>query len=86
MGRTMMNTLENVKKIIGEYLDINPDGINETTHLIDDLGLDSLDSIELVMELEEKLQVELSDDEMDNVKTVGELAQALDRVLSRRNT
>lgn len=83
MGREM-NTLDTIKKIIANYLgNISPDAIGEHTELVDDLGLDSLDSIELVMEIEEKMGLEMTDDDMDSIKTVGQLAGAIDGVKRR---
>ena len=84
MGREMNNTLDIIKEVIVNYLgNVNGDTIGESTELVDDLGLDSLDSIELVMEIEEKMGLELADDDMDGIKTVGQLADAIDRAKRR---
>jgi acyl carrier protein len=77
MGRT----LETVKTIIGEYVNRDANDINDTDHLIDDLGLDSLDSIEVIMNIEEKLGIELGDDELSEVRNVAQLAEILDSKL-----
>ncbi len=82
MGREM-NTLDTVKEVIAAYLDIDVDTIGEQTELVEDLGLDSLDSIELVMEIEEKMGLELADDDMDGIKTVGQLADVIERARRR---
>jgi len=74
MGRT----LETVKTIIGEYVNRDANDIKDTDHLIDDLGLDSLDSIEVIMNIEEKLGIELGDDELSEVRNVAQLAEILD--------
>jgi acyl carrier protein len=74
MGRT----LETVKTIIGEYVNRNANDIKDTDHLIDDLGLDSLDSIEVIMNIEENLGIELGDDELSEVRNVSQLAEILD--------
>jgi len=80
----MNNTLDIIKEVIVNYLgNVNGDTIGESTELVDDLGLDSLDSIELVMEIEEKMGLELADDDMDGIKTVGQLADAIDRAKRR---
>lgn len=84
MGREMNSTLDTVREVIGNYLNIDPSTIGDSTQLVEDLGLDSLDSIELVMEIEEKMGIELADDDMDDVKTVGQLADALNRAFARR--
>jgi len=74
MGRT----LETVKTIIGEYINRDANDIKDTDHLIDDLGLDSLDSIEVIMNIEENLGIELGDDELSEVRNVAQLAEILD--------
>lgn len=74
-----MNTLETVKSIIAKYIGKDVGTINDTDHLVNELGLDSLDSIELVMSIEEELNIELDDEQLDDVKTVKQLADALDR-------
>ena len=74
MGRT----LETVKTIIGEYVNRDANDIKDTDHLIDDLGLDSLDSIEVIMNIEENLGIELGDDELSEVRNVSQLAEILD--------
>ena len=79
MGRTV----EVVKEIISDYLTIDASDIRDDDHLINDLGLDSLDSIEMILKLEEELGVELSDEELETVKTVEALTDALDRKLAK---
>lgn len=79
MGRTI-NT---VKEVISGYVNVHSDEIKDDDNLLDDLGLDSLDSIELVLQIEEKLGVELNDDDLENVKTVQALSDTLDRKLAR---
>jgi acyl carrier protein len=73
-----MNTIETVKSVIAKYLGKDVNNINDDDHLVNTLGLDSLDSIELVMKIEEELKIELNDDQLENVKTVRQLANALD--------
>ena len=79
MGRTV----EVVKEIISDYLTIDASDIRDDDHLINVLGLDSLDSIEMILKLEEELGVELSDEELETVKTVEALTDALDRKLAK---
>ncbi len=76
-----MSTLEDVKTIIADYLDINPAKLTESSNLRDDFGIDSLNFVELVMELEEKFQIRISEADVDNVETVGQLAAVVDRLL-----
>lgn len=60
-----------VKKIVSEHLGVDLDGITEEANFIDDLGADSLDTVELVMAFEEEFGVEIDDSEFDNIQTVG---------------
>jgi acyl carrier protein len=76
-----MSTLEDVKTIIADYLDINVAKLTESSNLRDDFGIDSLNFVELVMELEEKFQIRISDEDVEHVETVGQLAAVVDRLL-----
>ena len=79
-----MSTLEKVKNIVAEYCNIPVERILDNALFVDDLGLDSLDSIELVMAVEEEFGVEVDDEAMDYVKTVEQLAAAIDKRLEKK--
>ncbi len=64
------NIEQKVKAIIAENLGVNADEIKSTSSFIDDLGADSLDIVELVMQMEEEFEVEIPDEEAENIKTV----------------
>jgi acyl carrier protein len=64
------NIEQKVKAIIAENLGVNADDIKITSSFIDDLGADSLDIVELVMQMEEEFEVEIPDEEAENIKTV----------------
>ena len=66
----MNNTDERVKKIIVEQLGVNEDDVSEEASFVDDLGADSLDTVELVMALEEEFECEIPDEEAENITTV----------------
>jgi len=74
-----MTTLEKIKNIVAEYCNTQPEKINDNANFVDDLGLDSLDSIELVMKVEEEFGVEVDDESMSHVKTVEQLADVIDK-------
>ena len=65
-----MSVEERVKSIVAEQLSIGAEEIKNESSFIDDLGADSLDTVELVMALEEEFDIEISDDEAENISTV----------------
>ena len=68
----MSDVLERVKNIVVENLDVEADKVTEPASLIDDLGADSLDLVELVMAFEEEFNIEIPDDVQENIRTVGD--------------
>ena len=68
----MSDILDRVKKMVVEHLDADEDKVTEKAHFIDDLGADSLDTVELVMAFEEEFKVEIPDDAAENIQTVGD--------------
>jgi acyl carrier protein len=66
-----MSTIEErVKKIVVEQLGVKEDEVNNTSSFVDDLGADSLDTVELVMALEEEFETEIADEEAEKITTV----------------
>jgi acyl carrier protein len=61
-----------VKKIVIEHLGVEADKVVDTANFIDDLGADSLDTVELVMAFEEEFSVEIPDDAAETIRTVGD--------------
>ena len=68
----MSSIEERVRKIIVEQLGVADDQVTPDASFVDDLGADSLDTVELVMALEEEFDVEIPDDEAENITTVKE--------------
>ena len=66
----MSNIEERVKKIIVEQLGVSEGEISEGASFVDDLGADSLDTVELVMALEEEFECEIPDEEAEKITTV----------------
>ena len=65
--------LEKVKAILAEQFDVEEDKITADTDLQEDLGADSLDVVDLLMSIEDEFEVEVPDEEIENIKTVGSL-------------
>ncbi|WP_394753673.1 acyl carrier protein [Crenothrix sp.] len=68
----MSNVEERVKKIVSEQLGVKPEEMSNESSFVDDLGADSLDTVELVMALEEEFECEIPDDEAEKITTVQE--------------
>ena len=67
-----MSVEDKVKKIIAEKLSVDLNEVVPEAHFVDDLGADSLDLVELIMAFEDKFGSEISDDDAQNITTVGE--------------
>lgn len=63
---------ERVTEIVAEQLGVDKDKITRDTHFVNDLGADSLDTVELVMELEEEFDINIPDDAAEKIQKVGE--------------
>lgn len=66
---------EKVKKILAEQLDTEADEMTMDTNIADDLGADSLDVVELLMSIEDEFEVEIPDEEIENIKTIGDVVE-----------
>ena len=74
-----MDIFEKVKNLIAEQLDVaDKDNISEASSITDDLGADSLDVVDLVMALEDEFSVEIPEDEVENIKTVGDIVKYIE--------
>lgn len=68
----MSDIAERVKKIVVEHLGVDAGKVSDEASFIDDLGADSLDTVELVMAFEEEFNVEIPDDAAEKIQTVGD--------------
>ena len=73
-----MEILEKVKKLIAEQFDAQEDTISEDTAIVDDLGADSLDVVDLVMAISGEFGIEIPDDQGENFKTVGDIVSYIE--------
>jgi len=67
-----MSTFNKVKEVIIDKLGVEEDTIKSEAHFVNDLGADSLDTVELVMALEEEFELEIADEEAEKISTVQE--------------
>ena len=69
--------LEKIKAIIAEVLNIDADSITEDTTFVDDLGADSLDIFQIIMGIEEEYDIELDNESVEQIQTVGDAGEAI---------
>ena len=74
----MSEIAERVKKIVVENLGVEADNVSEAASFIDDLGADSLDTVELVMAFEEEFGSEISDSDAEKILTVGDAVKFIE--------
>ena len=77
----MSSVDQRVKKLICEQLGVKEEEVKDEASFVDDLGADSLDTVELVMALEEEFEIEIPDEEAENITTVKE---ATDYILAHQ--
>ncbi len=70
--------LEKVKAILADQFDVEEDKITAETSIINDLGADSLDVVDLLMSIEDEFEVEVPDEEIENIKTVDDLVKYIE--------
>ena len=69
---------DKIKDIIVEQLDVEEDAVTMEASITEDLGADSLDVVDLVMSIEESFVVEIPDEEVENIKTVGDIVNYIE--------
>jgi len=70
---------ESVIAIVCENLGVNKEQVKRSTNFIEDIGADSLDIVELIMELEEEFDIQIPDEQAEKIKTVGEAIDYIER-------
>ena len=73
-----MSTFDKVKNITVEQLSVDPEEVKMESSLIDDMGADSLDIVELIMSFEEEFGGEIPDEKAENLRTVADAVKMLD--------
>lgn len=79
----MSTIAERVRKIVVEQLGVNEDELNNEASFVDDLGADSLDTVELVMALEEEFDTEIPDEKAEKITTVKEAIEYIESNLDK---
>ena len=74
-----MTTLEKIKKLLSEQLSISEDKITEDSRVVEDLGADSLDVVELLMTLEDEFGITVEDEDAIKLKTIGDIISLIDK-------
>lgn len=74
----MSDTLDDVKAVIAEELEVDEEQITMESQIVEDLGADSLDVVELIMRLEEKFELEIPDEDAEKIQTVGDAVKFID--------
>lgn len=73
MVETRQQVFENVCRILAKQLEIEPEDIHDETRVVDDLGADSLDIVELIMTLEERYNIIITNDQAAELPTIGKI-------------
>ena len=74
----MASTYDRLKKIVIEQLGVDEEEVKPEASFVDDLNADSLDLVELIMSLEEEFGTEISDEDAERIRTVGDAAEYID--------
>ncbi len=74
----MSATLDKVKEVVMDKLGVEEGQVSADAHFMDDLGADSLDTVELIMQLEEEFGIEIPDEDAENITTVGAAVEYID--------
>ncbi len=77
---------QKVREIIVEQLGVDPEQVTHEASFVDDLGADSLDTVELVMALEEEFDLEIPDEDAEKITTVGEAIDYIERNMEKEET
>jgi acyl carrier protein len=73
------STYDRVVEIVAEQLGVDKEKITRETHFVNDLGADSLDVVELVMELEEEFDINIPDDAAEKIQTIGQAVEFIEK-------
>lgn len=78
-----MDLIDQIKKIIVEQLGVDESEVTPDAHFIDDLGADSLDTVELILSFEENFNISIPDEEAEKLETVGKALEYLEEKIEK---
>lgn len=78
-----MDLMDQIKKIIVEQLGVDESEVTPNAHFIDDLGADSLDTVELILSFEETFNISIPDEEAEKLETVGKALEYLEEKIEK---
>ena len=82
----MSDVSDKVKAIVCDQLMVDPEEITDASSFVENLGADSLDTVELIMEFEDEFGIEISDEQAEKISTVGEAVAYLEKLLAEKKT
>jgi acyl carrier protein len=82
--RRMTDAVNKVKSIIAEQLGVKPEEVTPEASFVEDLGADSLDTVELVMALEEEFGIEIPDEDAEKMTTVGDAVKYIEEKIAKK--
>lgn len=71
---------EKIRKILCEQLDIEEDTVSMESNIAEDLGADSMDVVDLIMSIEDEFEVEVPDEKIESIKTVGDVVNYIEQM------
>jgi acyl carrier protein len=74
-----METIDKIRSILAERLDTAPEEIHEGTSVQDDLGADSLDIVDIIMDIEEQFDIQVPEEDIPGLKTVEDIVKYVDK-------
>ena len=74
-----MSTFDKVKDVIIDKLGVEEESIKTESHFVNDLGADSLDTVELIMEFEKEFDIQIPDDQAENIVSVGQAIEFIEK-------
>ncbi len=82
----MSELTDRIRTIISDQLMVDPEEVRDESSFVDDLGADSLDTVELIMEFEDEFGIEISDEDAEKISTVAEAIAYLEKLMEEKGS